>query len=456
MISFVASFAFDEYDVFMNLRRIIIIGIVAVNLVLTFMLWRQGSVDLFTSDVPGDGLIAYGRFGGLLAQLFIVLELILVSRITYIEQEFGHVQMNKIHRLVGYFLLGFFFVHPVFLIWGYAAQSKRSFIGQFVNFLVNWENVFLAFVGLVLFIALIVFSIAIIRRKVRYETWYVAHLGMYIAIVLSFVHQTEFGDFVGNVGWTMYWNVLNLGALGLLFLYRFGRPALWYYKHQFVIQKVIREGGGVTSLYISGKNLKQFHFQPGQFANLLILSRKHFFAHPFSFSAAPNSEYLRFSIKDCGDYTCKVCLCEAGTRVIIDGPLGVFTEQKSVMDKYLLVAGGIGITPIRALAEALSREGKDVVLMYSARTKDDLIFYDELRELSCKSSYVLSNVVESERLEEFEYGRIDLERIKNSVPDFAQRDAYICGPGPMIISLEQQLKGAGVPSAQLHSELFMM
>ncbi len=440
----------------MNLRRSIIFGVLGLNFVLTFMLWRHGSFDLLTSGMTEDGLIAYGRLGGLLAQLFIVLELILVSRITFIEQEFGHIQMNKIHRLVGYFLLGFFLVHPILLIMGYAAQSKQSFIDQFVNFLVNWENVFLAFVGLILFIALIVFSIAIIRRKVRYETWYVAHLGMYIAIVLSFVHQTELGDFVDNAGWTIYWNVLNLGALGSLFLYRFGRPALWFYKHRFVIQKVVREGGGVTSLYITGKNLARFHFQPGQFANLLILSRKHFFAHPFSFSAAPNGEYLRFSIKDCGDYTCKVCQCELGTHVIIDGPLGVFTERKSETDKFLLVAGGIGITPIRALAEALSREGRDVVLMYSARTKEDLVFYQELQKLSCNSTYILSNVPESERLSEFEYGRIDLEQIRKSVPDFAQRDAYICGPAPMILSLERQLRDVGVPSAQLHSEMFKM
>ncbi|MCX6733853.1 MAG: ferredoxin reductase family protein [Candidatus Peregrinibacteria bacterium] len=440
----------------MNIRRTIIFGVLGLNFVLTFMLWRQGSFDLLTSGATGDSLIAYGRLGGLLAQLFIVLELILVGRITFIEQEFGHLQMNKIHRLVGYFLLGFFFVHPILLVMGYDAQSGRSFTAQFINFLMNWENVFAAFVGLILFLGLTVFSIAIIRRKVRYETWYVAHLGMYVAIFLTLGHQTEFGDFADNLGWAMYWNVLNVSVLALLFVYRFGRPALAFYKHRFVIQKVVQEGGGVTSLYITGKNLDRFSFKPGQFVNLLILSRKHFFAHPFSFSAAPNGEYLRFSIKDCGDFTCKVCLCEPGTSVIIDGPLGVFTEQKSETDKYLLVAGGIGITPIRALAEALSREGKDVVLMYAARTQNDLIFHQELEAFSCKRSYILNDVEQKDQLPGYEYGRIDLERIQKSVPDFAQRDAYICGPAPMILSLEGQLKGAGVPDSQLHSELFMM
>lgn len=440
----------------MNLRRTIIFGVLGLNFVLTFMLWRQGSFDLLTSGAAGDSLIAYGRLGGLLAQLFIVLELILVGRITFIEQEFGHLQMNKIHRLVGYFLLGFFFVHPILLVMGYDAQSGRSFTAQFMNFLMNWENVFAAFVGLILFLGLTVFSIAIIRRKVRYETWYVAHLGMYVAIFLTLGHQTEFGDFADSLGWAMYWNVLNVGALALLFVYRFGRPALAFYKHRFVIQKVVREGGGVTSLYITGKNLDQFSFKPGQFANLLILSRKHFFAHPFSFSAAPNGEYLRFSIKDCGDYTCKVCLCEPGTSVIIDGPLGVFTEQKSETGKYLLLAGGIGITPIRALAEALSREGKDVVLMYAARTPEDLVFRNELEAFTCKRSYILNNVMKGSEQSGFEYGRIDLERIKKFAPDFAQRDAYICGPAPMILSLEKQLCDVGMPSSQLHSEMFKM
>lgn len=440
----------------MNLARGIIFGVVAVNLFLIFMLWSQGSAYLLESGSGSDGMIAYGRLGGLLAQLFIILELMLVGRITFIEQEFGHIQMNKIHRWVGYFLLGFFVVHPVLLVVGYAAQTELSFFAQFMNFVTDWQDVAYAVFGLFIFLALIVFSIAIIRRKVRYETWYVSHLGMYVAIVLTFLHQTNFGDFAGSAAWKAYWNVLNLGALGLLFLYRFGRPMLWFYRHRFVIQRVVREGGGVTSLYIGGRDLEKFHFQPGQFANLLILSRKHFFAHPFSFSAAPNGEYLRFSIKDCGDYTCKICLCEPGTQVIIDGPLGVFTERKSETDKFLLVAGGIGITPIRALAEAMTREGRDIVLMYSARTKDDLVFYDELKEIPCKTSYILSNVPEGERQGEFEYGRVDIERIRRLVPDFAERDAYICGPGPMILSLEEQLKNAGVPEKRLHSELFMM
>lgn len=440
----------------MNLRRSIIFGVLGLNFVLTFMLWRQGSFDLLTSGMAGDGFIAYGRLGGLLAQLFVILELILVGRIVFIEQEFGHLEMNKVHRWVGYFLLGFFFVHPILLVMGYAAQSERSFMAQFLNFLVNWDDVFNALIGLILFLGLTIFSIAIIRRKVRYETWYVAHLGMYVAIILALGHQMESGDFFDSIGWSAYWNVLNFGALGLLFLYRFGRPALAFYKHRFVIQKVVQEGSGVTSLYITGKNMDQFRFKPGQFVNLLILSRKHFFAHPFSFSAAPNGEYIRFSIKDCGDFTCQVCLCEPGTSVIIDGPLGVFTEQKSETGKYLLIAGGIGITPIRALAEALSKEGKDVVLMYAARTPGDLVFKNELEAFSCKRSYVLNEVEEKDHLLGFEYGRIDLERIKQFAPDFAQRDAYICGPAPMILSLESQLRDVGVPSAQLHSELFMM
>ena len=280
----------------MNLRRSIIFGVLGLNLVLTFMLWRQGSFDLLTSGVTGDGLIAYGRLGGLLAQLFIVLELVLVSRITFIEQEFGHIQMNKVHRLVGYFLLGFFFVHPILLALGYMSHSQRTFMAQFLNFLMNWEDVFAAFIGLILFLGLTIFSIAIIRRKVRYETWYVAHLGMYVAIFLTLGHQTEFGDFTDSLAWEAYWNILNIGALSLLFLYRFGRPALAFYRHRFVIQKVVQEGGGVTSLYITGRNMHKFSFKSGQFANLLILSRKHFFAHPFSFSVAPNGEYLLFSI----------------------------------------------------------------------------------------------------------------------------------------------------------------
>ena len=397
-------------------------------------------------------LIAYGRLSGLLLEYFILLQLILIGRIVFIEKIFGHDRLNRIHRLVGYCLAFFLISHPLLLSIGYSQSLQIPPTHQFVNFLFDWENVGFAFLAVLLLIGIIIFSISRIRRKVKYESWHFVHLFTYLAVGLAFGHQIETADLSYGPA-LYYWLVLNFVIFGLVLFYRWLKPFYLFYKHRFYVDRVVLENNEVVSVYVKGNNLADFKYQSGQFANLIFLVKHYWTPHPFSFSIAPNGNYLRFSMKGVGDFTNFVSQISVGTKVIIDGPLGVFTTAWARKEKFLFIAGGIGITPIRAMLEVLKQKQTDAALLYANRSVANTVFKKELDELSVNIFYLFS---QEENLSQnnFRFGKVNDVQIKSLVPDYLEREIYICGPKPMMNSVIKFLKKMGVPKSQIHSERF--
>lgn len=433
------------------MKKQLLILIFLANLLAIMALWWHGSSILLTAGTQAGLLIALGRLAGLLGEFFILNQLVLIGRVVWVEQLFGHDRLNQVHRWVGYGILIFFLSHPLLLTMGYAQLSETTLGAQFINFLQNWEDVFKALIGLILFFVLTGVSIAIVKKRLRYETWYFSHLAMYAAIGLAFGHQTNSGD-MSSGGALYYWLALNFIVFGLLLAFRWLRPFYLFYRHRFYVEKIVAEKSGVHSVYIGGRNLPGFRFRAGQFANLTFLQKGMWFTHPFSFSMAPNGKFLRFSVKASGDFTNKIHKILPGTKLIIDGPLGLFTADQSGRDKFLLIAGGIGITPIRALAESLQQNSKDSVLLYGCKNPDDVVFGDELQTMAPKHHYIFSqNGIADDPLSS---GRIEKNKIINLVPDFKEREIYMCGPIPMMKQLVLEFKALGLPKKQIHFEKF--
>ena len=104
--------------------------------------------------------------------------------------------------------------------------------------------------------------------------------------------------------------------------------------------------------------------------------------HPFSISSAPNGQWLRITIKELGDWSKALQRVSVGTHVFVEGPYGVLTGARRTRPKVLLIAGGIGITPLRALLEALPAGHGDMTLLYRVRSQADVVFRDELETLA--------------------------------------------------------------------------
>ena len=451
-----------------NNKRLLIYLFGVVNFIAIVLLWWLHSGSLFASNGNGDTLIALGRITGLLAEFFILVELVLIGRITWLEQLFGFDQMNKIHRWIGYGILFFFILHPLLTVLGYAERNGVVTLDQFMVFL-NLGEYLRGVIGFLLFFIAVAISFPIIRKKIRYETWYFTHLVMYVAIVLVLGHQS-FADSqtmlvepalkgfnlngdVSEGAVLYYWSILNYGIIALVLLYRFVRPYYLFRKHRFYIEKVVKETADVYSVYITGKDMQNFKFQAGQYANLTFLQKGMWFTHPFSFSSAPNGKYLRFSIKSLGDFTNQISNLKLVTKVIIDGPMGLFVESQAKTDKFLLIAGGVGITAIIALTETLLEKEKDVVVLYATKSENNVTFKTELENICNRHHLIISEII-IDGPTVYEKGRIDKEKITRLVPDFLSRDIYVCGPTPMMKAVVSHVKELNVPKNQIHFEKF--
>ncbi len=425
-----------------------------MNLMAVFALWWTGSSHYYLTN-PGNGnlWVAYGRLAGLLLEFTILLQIILIARITPIEAVFPYDKTNKLHRWIGYALVGFILIHPIFLSIGYSTMNNVTPIAQTANFFATWEDVFNAFVGTLLFLYAGILSIPVIRKKLRYELWHGTHLLTYLAIALSFGHQINSGDLARGRS-LKYWLALNFITFGTVLFYRFAKPVLKFWHIGFHVDRIEKETPDTHSVYIKGRAISNFHFKPGQFANISFLQKGLWSIHPFSLSAEENGEYIRFTMKELGDHTKKLDQLHVGTRVLIDGPHGYFTTDRSMRSKVLLIGGGIGITPLRSMAAVFTKNKKDTVLLYGARTATDIAFrseFDTLSTAGLRTHYILSTPTEG-----YESGYLDQEKLLRLVPDFHERDIFICGPAPMMDATITLLRKLGVTQDHLHYEKFSM
>jgi ferredoxin-NADP reductase len=123
----------------------------------------------------------------------------------------------------------------------------------------------------------------------------------------------------------------------------------------------------------------------------------------------------------------------------------------------LLIAGGIGITPIRPLAEELAADGFDVRVLYRAHNEGDIVFKNEMDHLSShdgvRVDYLLTQAGGRQSKRDTWFSPATLARL---VPDLAQRVAYVCGPAGMMAAVVRSLGALGVPPDQIRTEVFRL
>jgi predicted ferric reductase len=414
-----------------------------------FEITRNGS-DLF------NGL---GRVTGLLGTYLVLWQLLFMARLPWLEHAFGLERMAVLHKWNGYLAIGLLIGHAVFQTVGYQLGDGKDLVGQLADFIASYQGLLAAIVALGLFIAVVVMSVTIARRGLAYETWYFIHLYAYLAVVLAFSHQLATGvDFAGNPVFVWYWCGLYVVVGGSLVLYRLVGPLTTYRRHRFRVQAVEKEARGVFSIYITGRDLDQFEAEAGQFAIWRFMDRRRWWqAHPFSISAVPNGRRLRITVKNIGDFTNDIHTLKPGTPILVDGPFGKFIERPK-NSKVLLIAGGIGITPIRPLAEEMAADGFDVRVLYRAHSEGDLVFKKELdalstREDSVRVDYLVTQAGTRRHGRDAWFSPTSLAAM---VPDIFDRVVYVCGPMGMMTAVRSSLEVLGIPTDQIRTEVFRL
>jgi len=224
-----------------------------------------------------------------------------------------------------------------------------------------------------------------------------------------------------------------------------------------VITDIREETGDVKTFRVTGKNgEKLFSHKPGQCAMLTIPGAGEAM---FSISSSPtNEEYKEFSIKRCGELTDALHKAEKGQQIGIRGPYGkAFPVDDAFLKKDLLfIAGGIGIAPLRSVINYVRDKREDyghVDIVYGARTKEDLVCFDEMTNVWAKDKDI-SVYITIDKAQDGWDGHVGF------VPGYIKelgfdklRTAIICGPPIMIKFALSTLCDMGFDKDQVYTTL---
>ena len=386
---------------------------------------------------------------GMLAGYAVLVMVALMSRAPLLEREIGADVLARWHSRGGRVVVILILVHADAAVVGWAQSRGEGLLMAFWH-VAELPWLMAATVGTILLLVVGVASARAARSRLSYEKWHAIHLLTYIAIALSFAHQLAGPDLAGRRVLQVVWALLYAHVFMMLMRHRVLTPIRQAARHRLRVAAIVREGSGVVSIEIAGEHLTELGAESGQFFRWRFLTPDLWLtAHPFSMSAAPTTNRLRLTVKALGQGSHRLQDIAVGTWVITEGPYGAMTSARRSRDDILLIAGGVGITPIRALFETVPlADGQDLTLLYRARSMDQILFRQELDEIArdrgARVQYLVGDDKEC----------LSTASIKRMVPNVASRDVFMCGPPGMTDAVRRSLRCAGLSDDFIHEERF--
>ncbi|WP_408056189.1 ferredoxin reductase family protein [Streptomyces ureilyticus] len=418
----------------------------------TFVIVNLAIVEtlFLTAGTGKNGVLTVAKFFGMHAALLLLFQLLLVARLPWLDRRIGMDRLTVWHRWVGFTLLWTLLTHAVLVVLGYATLDDASTTKTFFA-LAGVPASLLGMLAAAIVVVVAAVSARQVRRRLRYETWHGVHLLLYVALGLAFVHQLqEPTTFKSSAFGMTYWWALWLFAFGALLTGRIVMPLWRNAYHRFEVTAVVPESDDVVSVHVTGRHLDRLPARAGQFCIWRFPGHNHWWlANPFSLSAAPDGRTLRLTAKAVGTTSAGLRNVRVGSRAFVEGPYGAFTALHRTRPGALLIAGGVGITPVRALLE--EEPAGDVVVLYRVRSENDAVLVDEVRTLVADRGGRLHLLTgrTGETSPPFEP-----DSLVALVPDITERDVYVCGPPAMTSTVLSALRRLKVPRQQVHAERF--
>jgi len=414
--------------------------------------WQHGGLELIVGGGT-DTLTGIGELTGLIAALAALGGLVLTARPRWMERRFGQDGLLAAHRWFGITAVFGVLIHGIADTWAWGAATGGTIVTGLVDLVANEAWMVAAVASFLLFMVIGLTSWRRIRNRIPYESWYFVHLLGYLAVLLGFGHQLTLGfDFSTDALAFWWWTLLFVVAALLIAHARLGDLGRSLTR-RFYVTAVSREANGIGSLHISGPGLRGLRVAAGQYFGVRPLTKDLWWqVHPFSVSAAPTSAGMRFTIKELGEDSRRMLDLRPGTRVLLEGPYGVFTVEQSEGAPVLLIAGGVGIGPIRALLEDCGPHQTPIVVL---RVHDlaDVAHRAELERMLAARQGRLHIVAGPRQL----FARRDPfapASLRALAPDLADRHVFVCGPPSLESAIISSARKAGVPAGHIHHERF--
>jgi predicted ferric reductase len=251
----------------------------------------------------------------------------------------------------------------------------------------------------------------------------------------------------------------------VVFGYRWVWRALYDSSTEFRVREIRQENPTVSTLVLEPRQGRHgssecWAFAPGQFAWIRLDRSVTAQEHPFTIASSAHDGCTEFTIRHSGDFTRAIRRLPPGAPVWVDGPHGAFTNDVGECSGFVLVAGGVGITPMMSMIRTAAHRGdpRPYRLVVVASAPEDLLFRTELAQLR---HYLDLEVTEVLRRPHSSWsgrtGGIDTHLmgvVLAGVDQVDDLDYFICGPPAMVSDAMGVLDEMGVAPVHVHTEQF--
>ena len=385
------------------------------------------------------------------------LQFVLTGRLRWVTHPFGADIVYLAHRYLSWgavaLMLGHFAVLYVF---------HEGALGVLNPLEARWELT-VGRLSLLCFLALIVTSEFRKLLQLRHEYWRALHLALaLVGMVAAIAHVLGVGNLTDTPEKRALWLGATLGFMLVLTYTHLIRPWLQS-RNPWRVVGNSAERGGVHTLELAPEGRQLKRWKPGQFAWLKVERTPYsLIEHPFTISTAPEKgPNLSFSIKPLGDHSAELARTEIGARAYVDGPYGAFSiDRMADAEGFVMIAGGVGITPILSNLHALEARGdkRPITLIYGSPTWEEASFREELAAMRTRLNLTLVHVIDEPPADwTGESGKIDSDILsRHLTAEMRVWPHLLCGPKPMLDALRADLRAMGVALHHIDYEIFEM
>ncbi|MBA2779314.1 ferredoxin reductase family protein [Halomonas kenyensis] len=395
-----------------------------------------------------------GAFLGFLALGVLACQAVISGRHRWFAESVGHDNILQFHRQTGIFALILVLAHPLVML------ATRP---AWIEYLDPREDTLRAITLILLLLAMLVLVASSLWRTrfgLSYEWWRALHGGLTLFVVAGGLgHAVMVQHYTQGVITTLALGALVCLSLLLVVESRLLRP--WRLRQR--PWKVVAnepERGDAATLTLEAAGGHRLDFAPGQFFWITVGETPFSLQqHPFSVaSSSTDGKRFAFTAKRLGDFTNRLPDVTPGTRAFVEGPYGAFVPEPDNASGAVLIAGGIGVTPIMSILRSLRDQGdtRPLWLLYANKTWEDATFRDELSELEQTLDLDVIHVISDPEPEwSGERGKIDDALVRRRLPpDDGRREYFICGPEPLMDAAERALLKLGASPTRIYSDRF--
>ncbi|MHA6623947.1 ferredoxin reductase family protein [Pseudonocardia sichuanensis] len=395
---------------------------------------------------------------GLLALSALVCAALLPSRLRSLNRAFGIESVIDLHRFLGLVTAALVFAHLACVV---AADPANVALLDLLAAPARAQAATLATMALV---ALAVLAVLRSRAQLSYELWKWSHVAL-AAVVLGFsaLHVWWLDQLVREATFATMLGLLA-ALLVLVFGYRWLWRPLFDPSTEFVVRDIRRESPTVSTLVLEPRrddpHADAWAFAPGQFAWLRLERSPAAEEHPFTIASSAHCDTTEFTIRHTGDFTRALRRLPPGATVWVDGPHGAFTNDVGGAAGFVMIAGGVGVTPMMSMLRTAAhrRDQRPYRLVVVAGAPGDLLFRAELaqlrRHLDLEVTEVLRRPVPGWSGHTGEIGVELLSVVALDGAHPADVDYFVCGPPSLVTDAMSALDVLGVAPGRVHTEQF--